>query len=141
MSAKHTLYTVYITERKTVTLNGVSTERDVLAVYYDVTWNQVGFYKKKHVTDHVSCEAQARKLDKMPETHVLEDISYRAATIENSKNGGRPQVAAGSIPGGGTKKIDWSKMAKPSASPKASTPRAVTGGDYADLVNAMVAGE
>ena len=141
MSAKDNLYTVSITERKVVTKNGIAEECDTLTVYYDVTWAQIGFYQKKHDADHVSCEAQTRKLGWRQATHVLDDIRYSAAAIENSKYGGRPQVAAGSIPGGGTKKIDWSKMAKPSASPKASTPRAITGGDYADLVNAMVAGE
>jgi hypothetical protein len=129
------LYTVYIAVRQPMKVGKATVERDVLFVYYDVTWKQVGFYTKKHGAQHCTVERQNRMTGKTFETQVLEDIRYSDEAIKNTRLAREKREPIVGIPSGGFKKIDQKHSSTPHVVYEPS-PKVDSG--YAELVNQMM---
>lgn len=130
--SKSEIYTVFVTcDQRITTANGAQNRR-MMFVYYDVAWNQIGFYSKKHGAQHVTVELQSARLNRGFETHTLDDLNWSEEAIRNSTSR-EPRIDRAAI--GGVASRSPSKTPAP---PTRVGERVRIDTGYGDLVNAMV---
>lgn len=133
------IYTAYFTVRKPYTKNGVTEDRDVLTVYFDLSWAAVCAMHKKEPNARVTVDKQARLTGKIFETAILDDPTYTAEAIANSKRlreeGARLRDG---IPGSATKAVAHPTPVAPKSKVTPGVVFKPGASSYADAINAAM---
>lgn len=130
------LYTVIVPQAVVSQTTRGEVTRNIVTTYFDVPWSQVGFYGRKHSAAHISVELQTRRVGRVPDVRVLDDLQWSAAAIEGTQRYEEARIKLGGVA---------AKPAPRAVSFAKSDPPALRPGErikidtgYADLVNAMV---
>ena len=134
MSSKE-LYTVMVPQKVVSQTTKGEVVRNIVTTYYDVAWEQVGFYGKKHGASHIDVTCQYRRLGSPPDVKVIGDINWSDEAREGTR---RLEEARVKLGGAATKPVSV-KPALPPVPPKMRPGEKIKiDMGYGDLVNAMV---